>query len=70
MDPANDGSNPWRTSEYVITEPVRDHACTAMSQARKKIADADMAHPDGIRIGINLVPVVRPNPGGPSQPPT
>ena len=67
FDPANDGDNPSRTSEYVVSEPLRDHACTAMSRARKKISDADYPHPDGLRMGVSKVPI---SPAGPSQRPT
>lgn len=62
FDPANDADNPARTSEFVVSEPIRDHACTAMSRARKKIADADIAHPGAIRFGLTKVPIVRPKP--------
>jgi hypothetical protein len=67
FDPANDGDNPYRTAEYVVPPPLRDHACTALSRARKKIADADMPHPDGLRFGVSKVPI---SPAEPSQRPT
>lgn len=67
FDPANDGDNPARTSEYVVSEPLRDHACTAMSRARMKISDADYPHPDGLRFGVSKVPI---SPAEPSQHPT
>ena len=60
-DPAHDGDNPYRTAEYVVPPPVRDHACTALSRARKKVADADLPHPDGIRLGIHLKPINQPD---------
>lgn len=62
FDPLNDGDNPYRTSEYVTSEPIRDHACTAMSRARKRIADADIPHVDALRFGITRVPVPQPEP--------
>lgn len=62
FDPLNDGDNPARTAEYVVPPPLRDHACTALSRARKKISDADMPHPDGLRFGVSRVPVIRPQP--------
>jgi hypothetical protein len=67
MDPAHDGDNPSRTAEYVVSKPLRDHACTAMSRARKKIAEADYPHPDGLKFGITLAPI---SPAGPSPHPT
>lgn len=60
FDPLNDGDNPSRTAEFVVSEPLRDHACSALSRARKKIADADYPHPDGLRFGVSKVPVQRP----------
>jgi hypothetical protein len=62
MDPAHDGDNPYRTAEYVVSPPLRDHACTEMSRARKRISDAEYTHPDGLRFGISLVPTAQPTP--------
>lgn len=67
FDPLHDSDNPARTAEYVVSEPLRDHACTAMSRARKKISDADYPHPDGLRMGVSRVPI---SPAVPSQHPT
>jgi hypothetical protein len=67
FDPANDGDNPYRTASYVVSEPLRDHACTAMARARKGIADAEMVWPEGLRMGVSKVPISR---GEPSQRPT
>ena len=60
MDQAHDGDNPNRTAEYVVSEPLRDHAITALERARKRIADAEMPWPEGLRMGVHLEPIVRP----------
>ena len=59
MDPLHDADHPQRTEEYVVSPPTRDHACTAMSRARKAIEESDIPHPDGLRLGISLLPVDR-----------
>ena len=60
FDPAHDGDNPNRTHEYVVSEPLRDHACTAMARARKRIGEAKIVWPEGLRTGVSRVEVVRP----------
>lgn len=60
FDPLNDGDNPYRTGEYVASELLRDHACTALARARVKLAKADYPHPSGLRFGISRKPI-----GGP-----
>lgn len=60
FDPLHDGDNPNRTATYVVSKPIRDHACTEMSRAKKVLEEADYPHPGGLRFGISLVPVDRP----------
>jgi hypothetical protein len=67
MDPLHDGDNPYRTGEYVVDGPVRDHAVTALSRAQEQTAKRELKHPDGLRFGITFKPVT---PAVPSQPPT
>jgi len=62
FDPANDSDNPSRTAEYVTSAPLRDHACTALSRARAAVTKADYPHPEGLRMGVHLEPIERPEP--------
>jgi hypothetical protein len=62
MDPLHDGDNPYRTGEYVVSPPVRDHAETALARARDKIAKAEMPWPEGVRMGVSLHPIEQPEP--------
>ena len=62
FDPLHDSDNPARTASYVVSEPLRDHACTAMARARSKISKADYPHPEGLRLGVHLEPIERPEP--------
>lgn len=64
MDPLHDADNPYRTGEFVASEPVRDHAITALARARAAIAKAEMPWPEGVRIGIRFQPVQQPENGG------
>ena len=34
FDPLNDGDNPARTGEFVVSPPLMDHAITALERAR------------------------------------
>lgn len=67
MDSANDADSPWRTGQFVVSEPVRDHAVTELARARAAIAKAEMPWPEGIRFGVSLVPI---SPAVPSPRPT
>lgn len=62
FDPLNDGDNPARTASYVVSEPLRDHACSELARARFKITKAEMPWPEGLRFGVSKVPIVRPDP--------
>jgi hypothetical protein len=64
MDPLNDGDNPARTGEFVVSPPLRDHAITALERARKRVADAETPWPEALRMGVHLEPIVRPEPIG------
>lgn len=60
FDPLNDGDNSNRTAQYVVSEPLRDHACSELSRARKEIEDAEMPYSEALRFGLSKVPIVRP----------
>lgn len=60
LDPLHDVDNPARTHVYKVSEPLRDHACTALSVAREHIAEAEMRHPEALRFGLSREAVQRP----------
>jgi hypothetical protein len=62
MDPANDGDNPRRTGEFVVSPPLRDHAITALERARAAVTKAEMPYPEGLRMSVHLEPIERPEP--------
>jgi hypothetical protein len=62
FDPLHDGDNPYRTAEYIVGAPLRDHACTALARARKRIDEQEMPHSGALRFGIHLQPMAKPQP--------
>ena len=64
FDPLNDGDNPARTGEFVVSPPLRDHAITALERARAAVTKAEMPYPEGLRMSVHLEPIVRPEPLG------
>ena len=62
MDPLHDADNPARTSEFVVSPPLRDHAITALERARAAIGKADMPWPEALRMGVTLTPIERSEP--------